>query len=119
MAATVGVEEGKVRVISPHRGGGFGGRVGSQPHHHLAALLSRKAGRPVRLRLSHEETFNLGNSLIIDLKTGVKQDGTLLARHLRIMADSIGNAIYDATGVRINGLPITPEKVLKAFEGNA
>jgi CO/xanthine dehydrogenase Mo-binding subunit len=30
---------------------------------------------------------------------------------------AIANAIYDAVGVRINSLPITPEKVLKALKG--
>ena len=31
------------------------------------------------------------------------------------VAPAIGNAIYDAVGVRIRSLPITPEKVLKAL----
>jgi len=33
------------------------------------------------------------------------------------IAPSIANAIYDAIGVRITDLPITPEKILKALEG--
>ena len=32
------------------------------------------------------------------------------------VAPAIGNAIYDAIGIRIKDLPITPEKVLKALE---
>ena len=32
-----------------------------------------------------------------------------------VVAPAIANAIYDATGVRIQDLPITPEKVLKAL----
>jgi len=31
-------------------------------------------------------------------------------------APAIANAIYDAVGVRIKDLPITPEKVLKALK---
>jgi CO/xanthine dehydrogenase Mo-binding subunit len=31
-------------------------------------------------------------------------------------AGSIANAIYDAVGVRITELPITPEKILKAIK---
>ncbi|HLB12800.1 MAG TPA: xanthine dehydrogenase family protein molybdopterin-binding subunit [Dehalococcoidia bacterium] len=34
-------------------------------------------------------------------------------------APAIANAVYDAIGVRINELPITPEKVLRAIEGRA
>ncbi len=30
---------------------------------------------------------------------------------------SIANAIYDAIGVRITELPITPEKILRALHG--
>jgi xanthine dehydrogenase molybdenum-binding subunit len=30
-------------------------------------------------------------------------------------APAIANAVYDAVGVRIKDLPITPEKVLKAL----
>jgi CO/xanthine dehydrogenase Mo-binding subunit len=31
-------------------------------------------------------------------------------------APAVANAIYDAVGVRIHDLPITPEKVLKALQ---
>ena len=35
------------------------------------------------------------------------------------MAPAIANAIYDAVGVRITDLPITPEKVLKALKSKS
>jgi CO/xanthine dehydrogenase Mo-binding subunit len=31
------------------------------------------------------------------------------------VAPAIGNAIYDAIGVRVTSLPITPEKILRAM----
>jgi CO/xanthine dehydrogenase Mo-binding subunit len=34
-------------------------------------------------------------------------------------APAIANAIYDAVGVRIRDLPITPEKVLAALKGKS
>jgi len=34
---------------------------------------------------------------------------------LTSIAPAIANAIFDAVGVRINTLPITPEKILKAL----
>jgi CO/xanthine dehydrogenase Mo-binding subunit len=33
------------------------------------------------------------------------------------VAAAIANAIYDAVGVRIKSLPITPEKILDSLEG--
>ena len=47
----------KVRVIKPHVGGGFGGKGDPFPHEIIVAHLSRKTGRPVRVRLSREEVF--------------------------------------------------------------
>jgi len=32
------------------------------------------------------------------------------------IAPAIANAVYDAVGVRIRDLPLTPEKVLKAIK---
>jgi 4-hydroxybenzoyl-CoA reductase subunit alpha len=32
---------------------------------------------------------------------------------------AICNAIYDATGIRVTELPVTPEKILQAMEGKA
>jgi CO/xanthine dehydrogenase Mo-binding subunit len=35
------------------------------------------------------------------------------------IAPAIGNAIYDAVGVRITGLPVTPEKLLAALKAKS
>jgi CO/xanthine dehydrogenase Mo-binding subunit len=35
------------------------------------------------------------------------------------VASSIANAVYDAVGVRIRDLPITPEKILWAMESSS
>jgi len=32
------------------------------------------------------------------------------------MATAVANAIYDALGIRIRSLPITPEKILQALD---
>jgi carbon-monoxide dehydrogenase large subunit len=54
-------------------------------------LLSKKAGRPVKLVMDYEEEFMAGNprhASIVHVKTGVKKDGTLVAHHLNFVFDS-------------------------------
>jgi CO/xanthine dehydrogenase Mo-binding subunit len=46
-----------VRVIKPAVGGGFGGKSDPFPHEFIAALLSRKTRRPVKLTFDREEVF--------------------------------------------------------------
>lgn len=47
----------KIRVIRPMVGGGFGGKSDPFPHEMIAALLSRKCRRPVKIRFDREEVF--------------------------------------------------------------
>ena len=72
-----------VRVIVPLLGGGFGAKCDFHFEAHVAAL-ARAAGRPVKLVFSrHEEFFAVGHrreGMVIELETGARSDGTLLAR---------------------------------------
>ena len=72
----------KVRVIGHYMGGGFGSKLRAGKYTVIAALLARRAARPVKLFLSREETFlAAGNRppARMKLKAGVKKDGTLTA----------------------------------------
>jgi xanthine dehydrogenase YagR molybdenum-binding subunit len=71
-----------VRVIGHYMGGGFGSKLQAGKYTIIAALLAKKAGQPVKLFLSREETFLcVGNRppSNMRLKAGVKKDGTLTA----------------------------------------
>ncbi len=69
----------KVRVIAPDAGGGFGGKQwpNVQP---LVALMALRAGRPMRLVLTLEESFQAvrRTSAKVRIRTGLKNDGTLV-----------------------------------------
>jgi CO/xanthine dehydrogenase Mo-binding subunit len=61
-------------------GGDFGGK-GDFMDLAVVYLLSKKAGRPVKLVMDYEEEFAAGNprhASVIHVKTGVKKDGTLV-----------------------------------------
>lgn len=79
----------RVRVIVPPVGGGFGGKCYAKVEP-LAALLAQRTRRPVKIVLSREEEFltNSKHQSFITLRTGVKADGTIVARHV----DALFNA---------------------------
>lgn len=71
-------------------GGDFGGK-GDFMDLAVVYLLSKKAGRPVKLVMDYEEEFAAGNprhASVIHVKTGLKKDGTLVAHHMRFIFDS-------------------------------
>ena len=89
----------KVRVIVPYLGGGYGGKVYPKVEP-ITVALSQKAGRPVRLVLSREEVFYTitKHAAVIRMKTGVKNDGTLIARECEIHLDT---GAYAEIGPRV------------------
>jgi CO/xanthine dehydrogenase Mo-binding subunit len=89
----------KVRVIVPYLGGGYGGKVYPKIEP-ITVALALKAGRPVRVVLSREEAFYTitKHAATIRMKTGVKNDGTLVARECDIYLDT---GAYAEIGPRV------------------
>jgi len=82
VAEVLGLPLANVRVIGPYMGGGFGSKLQAGKYTIIAALLSKKTARPVKVFLTREETFLcVGNRppSNMTLKAGVKKDGTLTA----------------------------------------
>ena len=91
LSKILGISESKVRVVQTYVGGGFGAKAGApQPIYPIAALLSLKTLRPVKMENTRREEFLTNRhrlSAIINLKMGVKKDGIFLAKETRILAD--------------------------------
>lgn len=82
LAASFGLGEENVRVLSPFVGGGFGAGLRSWPHSILAALAARTVKRPVQLSLTRPEMFTgMGRrpSTVHHLKVAAARDGELVA----------------------------------------
>ena len=82
VAEVLGLPLANVRVIGSYMGGGFGSKLQAGKYTIIAALLAKKAARPVKMFLTREETFLcVGNRppSNMALKAGVKRDGTLTA----------------------------------------
>lgn len=78
-----------IRVIATTLGGGFGGKLKSM-FEPIVGLLTLKTGKPVKMILTREEVFKATHSrseYLIHMKTGVKKDGTLVAREADILND--------------------------------
>jgi CO/xanthine dehydrogenase Mo-binding subunit len=78
IAGLLGMPLARVRVFAPDPGGGFGGKQHAK-YEPLVALMALRAGRPVRLVLTLEESFQAARrtSAEIRVRTGVATDGTL------------------------------------------
>jgi len=73
----------KVRVFAPDPGGGFGGKQHAK-YEPLLAFMALKAGRPVRLVLTLEETFQAvrRGASEVRVRSGFRTDGSLVFRDI-------------------------------------
>jgi 4-hydroxybenzoyl-CoA reductase subunit alpha len=99
MAHVLHIPVGKVRVIRPAVGGGFGGKAETTPLDLCAALLSKRTGRPVKMVYSREEMFRHGrgrHKQHMKFKLGLDGEGRIKAFTSEIYLD--GGA-YTSFGV--------------------
>ncbi|MGK6310616.1 xanthine dehydrogenase family protein molybdopterin-binding subunit [Variovorax sp. DT-64] len=86
---SLGLPMTRLRSLTPRIGAGFGNKMEAhvQP---AVVLLALKARKPVKLILSREEDFEsvrARHPATIRMKTGVKRDGTLVAREVELLLD--------------------------------
>ncbi len=120
---------GQVRVIKPLVGGGFGGKSEVIPLEVAAAVLSRKAGLPVKITYTRDEVFYAHRGRpgqIIDLTIGAAHDGRITAVKARIVQDGgaycgygpvtilysgqLLGALYDIQNVQFDGYRVLTNK---------
>jgi CO/xanthine dehydrogenase Mo-binding subunit len=96
-----GLPSSAVRIIIPtHVGGGFGGREPKAEQIAASLALAQKGypKRPVKMKFTREEHLSTTTTrahYIVDIKTGVKKDGTIVANKMRLIL--VGGA-YAGTG---------------------
>ncbi len=90
LATTLDIPESLVRVIKPKVGGGFGQKIDLFAKDFCAAFFAMKTKRPVKFIYEREEVFTCTRQrhpMHIQLKTGMKKDGTLLGQQFKVIAD--------------------------------
>jgi xanthine dehydrogenase YagR molybdenum-binding subunit len=86
LARALQIPASRVKVIKIYMGGGFGSKLGLNDYSVVAAMLAKRAKRPVKIILSRKENaLCVGNrpSSFQTIKGGVKKDGTLTALYLK------------------------------------
>jgi 4-hydroxybenzoyl-CoA reductase alpha subunit len=105
IATALGVRETDVRIIQTAVGGGFGGKSCDDNNALVAAVLARKAKKPVKIINTREEEFLAGCRprvfMKIYVKLGFKKDGRMRAKQIRVVAD---NGAYSAKAPAITGV---------------
>ncbi len=78
----LGLPLGDIRVIMNNCGGGFGAKAATNILEVMSVFLSKEAACPVKMRFTREEMYLYGrgrHKQFIDMKIGVKNDGTITA----------------------------------------
>ncbi|OGN93837.1 MAG: hypothetical protein A2Z71_05110 [Chloroflexi bacterium RBG_13_50_21] len=122
IARALGMPENKVRVITPHIGGAFGGKDEAHVQIH-AALLAQASGRPVRLIRSREEsilTHVKRHPVIIRYRSGLTRDGKLIAVHAEAIGDTgpylnAGRDVMNFVAATLTGPYFVPNARLEAY----
>ena len=100
LAGAFGLSSSRVRVIGPFLGAGYGNKDETRLAG-LAAALSQRAGRPVRLEYSREEEFVAGrvrHAAKIHLRAGFTSDGSVTAIEATALLDT---GAYLASGAGV------------------
>lgn len=102
----LGIPWGKVRVIKPYIGGGFGNKQDVLYEPLNAFLTTQVGGRPVKLELTREETFcstRTRHSIEYDLTAGIDQEGRLVAKEMHAYSNQGAYASH-GHAIAANGL---------------
>ncbi|MBI3157568.1 MAG: xanthine dehydrogenase family protein [Burkholderiales bacterium] len=99
-AEYLGIDPGRVRIIQPPIGGGFGSKLDIYPFEVICVYLARATGRPVRMVFTREEEFLASPTrqpVLLTLRSGCKKDGTLTFRSVRTLHDNGAYTSWGAT----------------------
>ena len=98
LARSLDIPFDRMRVITPHVGGGFGGKaVGGVAAYVIAAAAARRLGRPVRFVEARAAnlTSMQGRGLRLDVALHARRDGTIVGLEVDELCDA---GAYPGTG---------------------
>jgi CO/xanthine dehydrogenase Mo-binding subunit len=137
VAQWVGIDPADVILVSAYTGGGFGSKIPGAHSMAIPALLAKKTGTPVMMRVSREEEHYIGRArpgLWGRVRIGFRQDGRITAVDMFIVQDngpyekqwdhdsaaSICSLAYQPLAMRFRGLSVltnTPPRTYQRSPG--
>ncbi|MFO1223347.1 MAG: molybdopterin cofactor-binding domain-containing protein [Burkholderiaceae bacterium] len=99
-AEILGMDPGRIRIIQPPIGGGFGSKLDIYPFEVICVFLARATGRPVKMVFTREEEFLASPTrqpVRLTLRSGCTKDGTLTFRSVRTIHDNGAYTSWGAT----------------------
>jgi CO/xanthine dehydrogenase Mo-binding subunit len=104
LANALNMKVNQVRLLTHYIGGDFGDKASIERQHLIAALLSRKTNRPVKIEFTREENYLSAHHrypTTWSLKYGARRDGTLTAIQVGLYADMGAYHSIDGAGASI------------------
>jgi len=137
IALWMNMDVNDVVLISEYTGGGFGSKVTAGVSLIIPAVLAKKTGRPVMMRLSREEEHYIGRArtgFLGRMKVGFAKDGRITALDMFVIQDNgpyalnfdyfissfIASLMYQPPAMRWRGIAVltnTPPRVSQSAPG--
>ena len=103
VCAALGLEQARVRVVTPQVGGGFGGKAGLHSEYTVVAACALRTGRPVIwVPTRSEDMMTLPHSRgqVQHVELGCRPDGTFTKLRVRLLGDA---GAYPTVGAYLPG----------------
>ena len=99
-AELLGIDPGRIRIIQPPIGGGFGSKLDIYPFEPIAIFLAKLTRRPVKLVFTREEEFVASPTrqpVLLKLRSGCDHAGRLTFRAVETLHDNGASTSWGAT----------------------
>ncbi|MCU1361922.1 MAG: putative carbon monoxide dehydrogenase large subunit [Ilumatobacteraceae bacterium] len=121
LARSLEIDKSQIRVVAPHVGGGFGGKVGLYPEQLVVAAAARRLNRPVVWQATRSEdmlVLSHSRAQIQYVELGCRRDGTFTGLRVHLVGDGgaypgigsflpagtrrMSNGTYNFTGIQFD-----------------
>ncbi|BDA82574.1 xanthine dehydrogenase [Aureimonas sp. SA4125] len=103
LAAALGIDKARIRMLNPYIGGGFGGKLGIGPEAVYAALGAKETGRAVKIALTRQQVYQATSrrtDTIQRIQIGADENGVISAiAHDTLGGNTPGDKVFEPAGI--------------------